>query len=233
MKLVLTAVMAMTAATAFAAGPVPAPDSFARFASEVDVFARPRSGEIHGATTLFVGSSSIRMWDVARSFPKADAVNRGFGGATVVDVLHYYDRVIAGVQPASVIVYVGENDIAGGAAADRVATDVLTLLTRLRADMPRARIAYMSMKPTPLRWDIYARMSAANAAIKAHAGPGRFDYLDVGGAMLTAEGRPDAQLFGMDGLHMNERGYGLWTGIVDRYLAPMTPMNTAAARTVS
>ena len=228
MKRILTAVMAMTAATALAAEPSAWPGGVSRFDAEVSAF--EGAGQ---ASALFVGSSSIRLWDVARSFPALHAANRGFGGATTADVLHHYDRVIAGVQPASVLVYVGENDIAGGATAEQTASDVLTLLARLRRDMPGARIAYLSMKPTPLRWDLYPRMAAANAAIEARAIAIGFDYLDVGHALLASDGRPDAQLFGRDGLHLNESGYERWTAIIDRYLRPAGQMASARAQAAS
>jgi len=197
-----------------------------RFAAEISAFA-PAAGP----TTLFVGSSSIRLWDVGHSFPGLGTVNRGFGGATVGDVLFHYDRVVAGVHPASVIVYVGENDIAEGKAPDRVAADLLALLGRLRADMPHARIAYLSMKATPLRRELYPKMAAVNAAMRAQAGKG-FDYLDVAGALLTAAGEPDADLFS-DGLHLNARGYSLWNGIVERWLKPSVPVEKVAQKAVA
>lgn len=228
MERVLTAVMMMTAATALGAEPLVPATAPSRFEAEVSAFAG--AGQ---ASTLFLGSSSIRLWDVARSFPALHAANRGFGGATTADVLRHYDRVVAGAQPASAIVYVGENDIAGGATAEQAASDVLTLLARLRRDMPGARIAYLSMKPTPSRWDLYPRMSAANAMIEARAAAVGFDYLEVGAALLAGDGRPDGALFGLDGLHLNDNGYRRWTAIIDRYLKPAGQMASATAQGTS
>jgi lysophospholipase L1-like esterase len=246
MKQLLAAVTAMAVASmpaaALAGGP-PVPDaqqnvqpkahmSGGRFAAEIAAFAHPREAPLPGAVTLFIGSSSIRLWNVAQSFPKLGAVNRGFGGATVRDVLLDYDKVIAGVRPASVIVYVGENDIAQGAPAAQVAADLLTLLERLRADMPEARIAYLSMKPTPRRWDLYPRMEEVNAALRAKAGK-TFDYLDVSDPLMTDADRPDPSYFRSDGLHMNARGYSIWNTIIERWLKPAPPVEKVAAKTVA
>lgn len=219
MKFLLTAVM-MMAAAAGAAEPIPVSAKAAsRFDAEVAAMgARPLPAD--GVSTLFLGSSSIRLWDVGLSFPQQHVLNRGFGGATTADVLVHYGRVTAGVQPATVIVYVGENDIASGATAEEATAGVLALLTRLRGDMPKARIAYLSMKPTPLRWDLYARMAVANGAIKAKSAGMGIDFIDVGAVLLDPQGRPDPQYFGVDGLHLNQRGYERWTTIVDRYLRP-------------
>ena len=43
---------------------------------------------------LFVGSSSIRLWDLDKSFPNRGYLNRGFGGAQTSDILHFAPEVI-------------------------------------------------------------------------------------------------------------------------------------------
>ncbi|WP_296622366.1 GDSL-type esterase/lipase family protein [Rhizorhabdus sp.] len=220
---ILAALVVAVAPVSIRAAPKTGADkATARFEAEVSALvARPLPSG--GVSTLFLGSSSIRLWDVDGSFPDLHALNRGFGGATTADVLHHYERIIAGVQPDTVIVYVGENDIAAGASAEAVQADVLALMARLRADMPRARIAYLSMKPTPLRWDLYAKMAAANAVIKAQAAEIGYDFVDVGGALLDEGGKPDARYFSVDGLHLNKQGYQRWTSILARYLSGAIP----------
>ena len=39
-------------------------------------------------------------------------------------------------------------------------------------------------------------------------------YMDVFNPMLGANGRPRAELFVEDQLHMNPKGYALWSGII-------------------
>jgi lysophospholipase L1-like esterase len=189
------------------------------FSREIELFAKANvAGPAMRDAVLFLGSSSIRLWDVAHSFEDHGTVNRGFGGATTAHVLHYYKRLLPAAPPRAVIVYVGENDLAAGATPEAVTRDVLTLLKRLRADYPRAPIAYLSLKPSPIRWTLRPRMTAVNAAVAAQAQAGGFDYLDVGKALLAPDGLPDASLFGPDGLHMNARGYARWTAQVDAWL---------------
>lgn len=197
----------------------PKPDPSFPFSNEIEAFARADSaGPKIADAILFLGSSSIRLWDIAASFPDARIVNRGFGGATTRDVLHYYKRLLPPTPPSTVIVYVGENDLATGTTPDKIARDALTLLGHLRTDYPRARIAFLSLKPSPIRWTLWPRMAEINAAVAARAGKD-FDYLDVGTALLAPDGLPDAQLFRPDGLHMNPRGYARWTRLVSIWLA--------------
>ena len=44
-------------------------------------------------------------------------------------------------------------------------------------------------------------------------------YADVFSPMLDESGKPQPSLFLSDGLHMNERGYEIWAGVLKQYLA--------------
>jgi lysophospholipase L1-like esterase len=58
-------------------------------------------------------------------------------------------------------------------------------------------------------------MREANALVRAYARRTRgVRYVDVFEPMLGADGAPRAELFGPDRLHMNTRGYALWTRII-------------------
>ena len=210
----------------------PNPDPAFPFAREIEAFAKAnaKSPPVDGAT-LFLGSSSIRLWDIAASFTDIPTVNRGFGGASTPDVLRYYRRLLPPIEPRTIVVYVGENDLAAGASPDRVTTDILTLLKRLRSDYPRAEIAFLSLKPSPIRWTLWSKMAAVNQAIAHRAAKERFTFLDVGSLLLARDGLPDASLFRPDGLHMNPRGYQRWTRLVDNWLdhATQTPNATRKA----
>jgi lysophospholipase L1-like esterase len=42
----------------------------------------------------------------------------------------------------------------------------------------------------------------------------RVQLIDADEAMLDAQGKPRAELLRWDGLHMNAKGYGVWTSII-------------------
>jgi hypothetical protein len=89
----------------------------AAFAAADDKKAPPPNG------VLFVGSSSIRLWDgLDTDFAALPVViNRGFGGSRLSDCVHYLDRLVIRYRPRMVLVYAGDNDLAEG----RTAADVL------------------------------------------------------------------------------------------------------------
>ncbi len=69
---------------------------------------------------VFIGSSSIRRWDLKKSFPDLDLINRGFGGSVIADSIRYFDRIVTPLKPRTVVLYAGDNDIGRGMTAQEV-----------------------------------------------------------------------------------------------------------------
>ena len=65
----------------------------ARFEEE-DARVRRPAGSI-----VFVGSSSIGLWNLGKSFPDHATINRGFGGSQVEDAVYFADRIVLPYQP--------------------------------------------------------------------------------------------------------------------------------------
>ncbi len=61
---------------------------------------------------VFVGSSSIRLWDtLQQDMAPLPVLNRGFGGARLSSVVHFVDRVVVQYRPRAVVLYAGDNDL--------------------------------------------------------------------------------------------------------------------------
>jgi lysophospholipase L1-like esterase len=180
---------------------------FAAF-TRADELRRPERGGV-----VFVGSSSIRLWDNLESaferFPTV--VKRGFGGSTIADCAANVDRLVIAYQPRLIVVYAGENDLAEGATPVEVAARVREFTERIRGALPTAHIAYVSIKPSPLRLAALPAIREANQRVREYfATVANSQYIDVHSLMLDDSGQPRAELFGGDRLHMNAAGYTLW-----------------------
>lgn len=168
---------------------------------------------------VFVGSSSIRLWKtLAQDFPDRRVINRGFGGSMLADSVYYADRLIVPHQPRQVVIYVGGNDINAKKTPEVVYGDLVALVTKIRAALPRTRIAYISIAPTPSRWSQVEQVKQANALIADYCRGHGVDFVDVFPLMLGPDGRPKPDIFVKDQLHLNERGYALWRDAVRPYL---------------
>jgi lysophospholipase L1-like esterase len=169
---------------------------------------------------VFVGSSSIRLWDgLEQAFDKVPVIKRGFGGSRLSDCAAHVDRLVVKYRPRQVIVYAGDNDLAEGATPAEVAASFAKLVERVQAGLPETRITFVSIKPSPLRANLLDDVREANRRILAiaRANP-RLDYVDVFTPMLDERGVPRADLYGADSLHMNDAGYALWRELISARL---------------
>lgn len=231
-----TAVLLLTALLSGCASPVPAarpgdaakvalatldPVSSPQWAADMARFsAEDASRPPLDHPVVFTGSSSVRMWaSLAEDFPRMPVLNRGFGGSQLRDAIWYADEVAIRYQPRRIVLYAGDNDIDAGRSPDQVRDDFRRFVARIRRDLPGVPIAWLAIKPSLARIDQLPAQRRANALVRDVAARMQdVDFIDVATPMLGADGRPRAELFLDDGLHMNARGYALWRGIVAPYL---------------
>ena len=181
---------------------------------EQDRKAAPAPGGI-----VVVGSSSIRLWDLAASFPGMRLVNRGFGGSQIVDSVTHVDLLVLKHKPRTVIFYAGDNDIAAGRTPQVVAGDFKAFVGKVRGALPQTRIAFVGIKPSIQRWKLIASVREANALIRRLCeSDDRLGFVDVDGPMLGWDEMPRKDLFVEDGLHLSRKGYELWSALVRPYL---------------
>ena len=169
---------------------------------------------------VFTGSSSIRMWEsLAADFPGLPVLNRGFGGSQVRDAAWYAEQVAIRYRPSRVLLYAGDNDLNAGRSPEQVLADFRAFVGRIRRDLPGVPIAFISIKPSPSRAHLLPAMREANALIRAEAARMKgVAFIDVFTPMMGADGRPRAELFIEDQLHMNRAGYQLWREIIAPHL---------------
>jgi len=196
-------------------GPRPSLDP-ARFEPDIAAFeAEDRSTPPPEGATLFVGSSSIRYWDVARAFPTLRTIRRGYGGSHVSDTLHFFDRIVLRYRPSLVVFYAGDADVSGGKDAATIAADTLALVRRIHAQLPAAAVIVIGTKPSPLHWPHIGTIREANRRVREGLAPDRLAaYVDVEAALLGADGLPRPDCFTENRLNLNDRGYEAWTAAV-------------------
>lgn len=192
----------------------------ARFESEIrklEALPRPLFGV---RPVVFAGSSSFRMWtNLTADMKGVTVVNCGFGGSHMSDLVHFAPRIVLPFRPKHVIVYEGDNDLAANKTPAAVFRDYEAFVARVHRDRPEARISFVSVKPSPSRRKLLEAQRELNRLLREYAKTDRrLGYIDVFTPMLDDQGEPRPELFGPDKLHLNSRGYDLWTGAVRAYL---------------
>jgi len=193
--------------------PNPDPD---RFKETVDYFKWYDSkNSFPDDAVLFVGSSSIRFWETANYFPGYPVINRGFGGSHISDVIYFLQPLVFKFKPKVIVFYTGDNDIAAAKKVKQVVNDYKKFVQLVRNYLPNTKIIYLPIKPSLDRWSIWEDMKEVNRLIEIFSDKDEsLYYIDTATPMLGNESRPDSSLFVDDGLHLNSKGYELWTEIL-------------------
>ena len=164
---------------------------------------------------LFVGSSSIRMWPTRECFEGFAVINRGFGGSQISEVNYFAGRIVLCYKPKVIVFYAGDNDVAAGKNARRVFDDYQKFVKLVHAGLPGTRIIYVGIKPSRSRWALWPVMNEANMMIKDLSGmDGRLFYFDSATPLLSSDGKPNVEFFLKDQLHLNDKGYEVWTKLL-------------------
>src|SRR2546423_1079727 len=85
---------------------VPAVEAKAnRFEKDIQAYeAADRQNPPPQGAILFTGASSIRLWKtLGQDFSGLIVINRGFGGSTLADCVHFADRIVIPYRPKTIV----------------------------------------------------------------------------------------------------------------------------------
>lgn len=213
-----TALLFLTSAVVAVAQPAKDHDRAEKWEKEVAAIEKkqadhpPAKGGI-----VFTGSSTIRLWDLNKSFPDWHATNSGFGGSEIRDATHFADRLVFKHDPRAIVFYAGDNDINSGRTPDQVFADFKAFVEAGHKAVPKAHIYFIAIKPSPSRWAKYETQSKANALVKELCSKDdRLTYIDVVPLLLGKDGQPREDLYVKDKLHLSLAGYEILAAAVKK-----------------
>ena len=165
---------------------------------------------------LFTGSSSIRFWNsLEEDMRPLKVLNRGFGGAHIVHVNYHFEDVVSRYNPQAIVFFCGTNDITALKTAKETVEDFKIFQNKVRTNLPNVPIFVIGIKPTPAREYIEEEELEYNKLIADLAAEDELlSFIDIWDAMLSEEGERIPELFVEDGLHINAKGYEIWTKLV-------------------
>lgn len=198
-----------------------------RHAQRIEGFAR-EAGSAPAGAVVFLGSSTIELFPLDKSYPGVACLNRGVGGDTTPGLLRRLDASLPVARPAGIVIYSGANDLRvyHDAPGDIVATTG-RLLDALDARFPGVPVALVETLPLsdPPPGDP-GRLSALNKGLSALAAARGASLVEVNRPPLAdAEGRLVREM-SVDGEHLNEAGYA----VLSRWVAEGGGAATASLR---
>ncbi len=170
---------------------------------------------------VFIGSSTVARWkSLVEDFPALKVINRGFGGSEIVDATHFAARAIYPYAPKVVVLRAGGNDLWAGNPVDKVFGDFKDFCESVHAQLPDAKIVFLSLSPSVSRWSQHEKEKALNTLAEHYMqGKPFLQYVETYDVPLGADGQPRAELFVADKLHFNADGYKLFAARIRPQLA--------------
>lgn len=194
-----------------------------RWQKSIKEFDEKNQAESHpDDSVLFVGSSSIRLWDtIGEDMAPYHPIQRGFGGSRWSDVAVFAEPLITPHTFRAAVFFVA-NDITGR-NADKTPEEVAALFRYVhgvvREHNADAPVFYIAVTPTESRWDVWPKIRQGNELIREYCRntPNTF-FIGTESIYIGAEGTPQSELFRDDKLHLSRDGYKLWGAAIKSQL---------------
>jgi lysophospholipase L1-like esterase len=146
----------------------------------------------------------------------------------------FFDRLVLPAAPRLLLIYGGDNDIASRKSPERVLQDFKKLISLVREHLPKTRVGFVAIKPSPSRLSLLAAQNEANRQVRRYARSlRRVDFLDVASPLLREDGTPDPAYFLGDRLHLNGAGYDRWMEVLGPYVQRWGPERSTPPRTAT
>ncbi|MFS4418519.1 GDSL-type esterase/lipase family protein [Maribacter sp. 2307ULW6-5] len=190
-----------------------------KWESDIDRFTElDRNQEYPDNSIMFLGSSSIRLWDsIEEDMAPYPVIQRGFGGSCFVDVAHYAAQETLPANLGALVLFAG-NDI-WGTEEDRTPEEIGKLLEytirKVRKRHPTMPLFVIEVTHVPKREHLIAEIDAENRELERVCGKHEQVYWIATKSMfLTQDNKIRREIFRDDDIHQNEEGYQQWTRLI-------------------
>ena len=175
---------------------------------------------------VFAGCSMIEFGQWPDLLNNSTIVNRGILGDNSFGLLNRIDDII-NLQPSILLLSIGINDIAGNIPVNVTIKNICTFVQKLNNSAPSTKVFVHSILPTnPVHSDHKPELinhynknkqvERLNYLLKEESSPQSFSYIDLHSSFKDENGNLNTEFADTDGLHLNAKGYKLWTDLLRR-----------------
>lgn len=165
----------------------------------------------------FVGDSLTRRNDWQQTFPYVTIVNKGIDGNKTKHLLKRIEP-IASAHPSKLFLMIGINDFLRNKEFDDTVNNYEKILQIIKEKSPYTELYVQSLLPISRTLPRYTNQDIErfNSEIKALASKYQATYIDLYSSFLK-NGTLGSQ-YAVDGLHLSQTGYDLWTQKISSYI---------------
>jgi lysophospholipase L1-like esterase len=173
--------------------------------------------------TLFVGSSSIKMWKNTHNYfdelfikdGKKNYYNRGFGGSQICHLLIHYKKLFVGKNrnqdPKRIIIYSGDNDLSNNLSATDIVDHYEHLIDDIRRSGVKSPIYIIATKPSVKRNTQQDIIKKIGTLLEQRLDNINNVYIiNTFTEFFDVRGNLKVDFFKSDGLHLKPAAYRVW-----------------------
>ncbi len=166
---------------------------------------------------VFIGDSITAGYRLNRHYRdlKLKTYNRGLSGDTTDWLTTRLQISLFDLVPTQVVLMIGTNDINSGKSAEEIAANYEHILSLIASNLPNAKVCCISIIPQNTEYSQSAsennlRIKETNKKIEVIAQSFGYEYVNLFDR-LTDENGLLKRKYSSDGLHLNSKGYRVWT----------------------
>lgn len=166
---------------------------------------------------VFIGDSLTEWYDWQARFTEYEVLNLGVAGETIEGLSNRLDRIVLALaKPDYIFIMTGINNIA--MEDYEIIREYKRVVNRFFSVFHKTSLVIQSLLPVDRSWISGGIIPDLNSALKTLAKDFMADYLDVYGAFIGPDGKLIREYLADDGVHLSDKGYEAWAGIVEGYL---------------
>ncbi len=172
---------------------------------------------------VFLGNSITDGAEWAELFQNKRCINRGISGDVTAGILLRLDAITK-LQPASIFIMIGINDLSRNMTVDEIIVNYRAILDQIRREAPRTKVYVESVLPvnpaTGLalnhtnKTDLIIEL---NNRLRKLASEFGHTYIDLFSVMADQNNHLPRK-YSIDGVHLTYEGYRVWTEAIKEYV---------------
>lgn len=180
---------------------------------------------------VFFGDSNMEMMDLNKWFPYLkNCYNCGVGGFTTAELLYFVDEAVLKYKPKVVVLTVGTNDLGETVMRSprEIAMNVYSLVDIISRNIEGVKILLISPLPCSEEkqgFHYINRGLRSNEILKlitkeykALINLSNVIFIPTYEAFVNEDGKAKEEFYELDGLHLNQQGYKIYSKIIQEYL---------------
>lgn len=170
---------------------------------------------------IFIGDSLTEFYDWEARFPEYEVLNLGISGERTEELLERMPRERSKLSAADfVFIMTGINNIA--MEDFNILGPYSRIVEMAKKELETSTVVVQSVLPVFLYWIDNRLIRSLNTSLKDLCSRYNVEYLDIYSSFVNSGDKVNRLLLLEDGIHISDKGYEVWSNVVERYLREKT-----------